>query len=123
MRNLLKISVLSLAFLTLITAWPGRADASNPYSVLVEPGLTELKMGGEDFIVVSTQRLRINFSGIQPFHVWGSMVPLDGVSNDIVKFIWMRRNSDPITLHFGVLLGAQLNFDSEDVTGHNEKFD
>ncbi len=123
MRNLLKISVLSLTFLALASTWAGPVAASNPFSTFVEPGMTEFKVGGETFIVVTTQRLRINFSGIQPYHVWGTMVPLDGVSSDVVKFMWMKSDGDPITLYFGALLGDQLCFDSEDVTGHNEKFD
>ncbi len=123
MRNLLKLSVLSLTFLALATTWAGPLSASNPYSTVIEPGMTEFKMGGETFIIVTPQRLRINFSGIRSYRVWGTMVPLDDLSNDVVKFMWMRSGGDPVTLYFGVLLSDQLSFNSEDVTGHNEKSD
>ncbi len=123
MRNLLKISVLSFAFLALASAWAGSVGASNPESIVVDPGMTEFKLSGEAFIIVTMQRLRINFSSIKSYRVQGTLTPLGGNNNDVVKFMWMRSDGDPVTLYFGALLSDQLCFDSDDVTGHNEKFD
>ena len=85
--------------------------------------MTEFKVGGQDFVVVTTQRLRIDFTGANENRVWGVIVPLDGFSNDMVKFLWTSYGPDPVTLFFAPLAGRTCEFDSNDVTGHNEKFD
>ncbi len=123
MRNLVRISMLCLALLVLASALPCSAGVSNPYSVLLDPGMTEFKVDGESFIVVTTQQIRISFAGVEPDHVWGSLLPSESSSQEQIKFMWLRDDSDPITLFFGAPLSHQWDFDSEDVTGHNEKFD
>ncbi len=121
MKNLLKIA--SLALFCLI-ATSALAPAEGPlYTIVVDPGMTHFSFAGEDFTVVTTQRLEISFEGITPARVWGYLQPLDGYSIEQVKFIWTSAGNDPITLHDGVLSGRRWRFNSDNVTGHNEKLE
>ncbi|MBM4117182.1 hypothetical protein FJ251_05465 [bacterium] len=117
MKNLLAAGILALLCLGL--ALP--ATAAVIYSIVIQPGMTEFAYAGESFTVVTTQRLEINFEGITPSRVWGFITPLDGYNADLVKFIWTTAGHNPLTLHDGVLGGRRWVFDSNNVTGHNEK--
>lgn len=122
MKNLLVVAALALVCLGL--AGPVAAgDRAIVFTIVVEPGMTDFTHAGESFTVVTTQRLEINFEGITPHRVWGFLLPLDGYNLDPVKFIWTTAGNDPLTLHEGVLGGRRWFFDSNNVTGHNEKFD
>lgn len=119
MKNLLATAMLALVCLGL--AGPAAAGDRMFYSIVVDPGMTEFSYAGESFTVVTTQRLEINFEGITANRVWGFLLPLDGYNLDQVKFIWTSAGHDPLTLHEGVLGGRRWFFDSNNVTGHNEK--
>jgi hypothetical protein len=121
MKNLLKIALLALLCLSTTSA-PAPAERML-YSIVVNPGMTQFSFAGENFTVVTTQRLEINFEGITASRVWGFILPLDGFSIDLVKFIWTSAGNNPITLHEGILSGRRWFFDSDNVTGHNEKLE
>jgi len=122
MKNLLKIVLLALLCLSTTSATAPAGDRML-YSIVVEPGMTQFSFAGEDFTVVTTQRLEVNFEGITANRVWGFIVPLDGYSIDPVKFIWTSAGNNPITLYEGMLGGHLWRFDSNNVTGHNEKLE
>lgn len=117
MKNLLATATLAL----LCLGFAGSAAAGVFYTIVVQPGMTEFSYAGESFTVVTTQRLEINFEGITANRVWGYLLPLDGYNLDLVKFIWTSAGHDPLTLHEGILGGRRWFFDSNNVTGHNEK--
>ena len=121
MKKILGTLTLFLALAALTPVGHGNADISAIYVVVIEPGMTEFEVAGEGFLMVTTQTVRVVFEGVSHHHVWGSLEPLDGYSNDQVKFLWLREPGDPITLHEGILAGRTWGFDSQDVTGHNEK--
>ncbi|MBN2172143.1 MAG: hypothetical protein JW819_12560 [Candidatus Krumholzibacteriota bacterium] len=121
MKKILGTLALLLVLAALMPVGNGNADMPTVYVVVIEPGMTEFEVGGEHFLMVTTQTVRITFQGISHTHVWGSLEPLDGYSSDLVKFLWLREPYNPITLHAGILGGRSWSFDSQDVTGHNEK--
>ncbi|MCB1161938.1 MAG: hypothetical protein R3C71_04900 [Candidatus Krumholzibacteriia bacterium] len=121
MKTAMKISLLALLILGLFGSSSLAGDRIF-YSILVQPGMTEFSFAGESFVVVTTQKLRIDFDGITSMRVWGSLTSMDGELG-VVKFVWTSAGNNPITLHEGVLGGRTWNFDSDNVTGHNEKFD
>jgi hypothetical protein len=122
MKNLLTMSLLALLCLSVTSAVAPAADRM-VYSIVANPGMTNFSFAGEDFTVVTTQRLEINFEGITASRVWGFIIPLDGYSIELVKFIWVSAGHDPLTLHEGILGGRRWCFDSDNVTGHNEKLE
>ncbi len=121
MKNLLKIALLALLCLS-TTSMPVPAERVL-YSIVIQPGMTNFAFAGESFTVVTTQRLEISFDGITANRVWGSILPLDGYSIQLVKFIWTTAGPNPLTLHEGILGGRRWCFDSDNVTGHNEKLE
>lgn len=121
MKNLL--STASLVLLCLLIAGPAASDDRILYSIIVEPGMTQFSFAGEDFTVVTMQRLEIGFDGITPTRVWGIIRCLEGPNIGMIKFIWTSAGNASITLHDGLLTGRQWRFDSNNVTGHNEKFE
>ena len=122
MKSPIKIALLALMILGLFST-SGLAGDRIFYSIVVMPGMTEFSYAGESFVVVTTQKLQIDFDGITATRVWGSITPLDGYNLGVVKFVWTSGGNDPITLHQGILGGRSWNFDSDNVTGHNEKLD
>ena len=96
---------------------------TNPWNVIVvDPGETAFSMGGEDFLVNTATRIRIQFNGITPERVYGIIQPLEGPDTQPVKLVWVSWGHHSLTLHDHVIIGKSSQFDS-DVTGHNEKLD
>ena len=94
---------------------------TNPWNVIVvDPGETAFSMGGEDFLVITAERIRIQFNGITPERVYGFIQALEGTDERPVKLIWVSWGQSALTLYDNVLVGKASQFDS-DVTGHNEK--
>lgn len=123
MRNLLRTTTLTLLLLAIVGAYPTMAAINSPYSILVDPSMSEFKLGGEIFLVDTTEPVRVEFAGIHPTHVWGKVVPLDDHGGAMVSLTWVTNRGLYIPLHNGLLSGREWEFDSDDVTGHNEKFD
>ncbi len=122
MSKVTRLCGLALLIVGLLVAPKTHAELGD-HVIELGPGMHEFELGGEDFLVVTTQNLRICFDGITPQRVWGALIPLDGWNLELVKFIWISDNFDLLTLHEGILAGREWRFDSDDVTGHNEKFD
>lgn len=116
---------IALATTLLLVAGAGFAglDREDDHVILVDPGMVEFTVEGESFLVVTTQHLSIEFDGVRSDRVWGDLTPLDGPSFELIKFLWTSNGPDPITLHEGILAGRTWEFDSDNVTGHNEKFE
>ena len=121
MRKLLSFLILGIMISTLSTL-PGAVGAVEfPYVVAVEPGLTTFEVDGESFLVVTEAPLEIRFSGLDSERVHGTLIQSSNMDRNTVKFIWVQPGDDPITLYDNVMSSRSCIFDSEDVTGHNEK--
>ena len=121
MRKPLRILIFALVA-SLLCGGSALAD-TNPWNVIVvDPGETSFSMGGEDFLVITPTRIRIQFNGITPERVYGIIQPLEGPNALPVKLIWVSCGHYSLTLHDHVIIGKSSQFDS-DVTGHNEKIE
>ncbi len=121
MRKALLIVILTLV--SIGAAVTANAD-TNPLNVIIlDPGYTEFTMAGQDFFCITPQRIRIHFDGISPHRVYGRVQLLGGATDSPVKLVWVSAGHEPLTLHDRILEVKFVRFDSDGVTGHNEKFD
>jgi len=109
--------------LVALGALPAMAAYDSPHSILVDPSMSQFKLGGEFFYVSTTEPVFIEFQGISSNRVWGKVVPMDGHNSAMVSLTWVNNRGLYFPLHSGLLSGREWSFDSDDVTGHNEKND
>lgn len=121
MRKTLLIMILTLVVTGL--AMTASAD-TNPLNVIIlDPGYTEFTMGGQDFFCITPERIRVHFDGISPLRVYGRVHLLGETTDSPVKLVWVSAGHEPLTLHDHILEVKFVRFDSDGVTGHNEKLD
>ncbi len=117
------LSILALAIILLGMGVPSGTKAlpSSSTVVEVEPGLTEFEVHGQEFLVICTQPLRIMFNSVSEDRVLGIISTRNGENLSEIKLMWLNHPGTPLTLADGFVQDRSCHFDSDDVTGHNEK--
>ncbi|MCP4546446.1 MAG: hypothetical protein GY835_08290 [bacterium] len=120
MRNIMKLSLMVLFLVGIVSGV--FANEGGGVDIVLDEGMTFFEANGEEFVVVTTQKLTIHFAVVNDENVFGLLTPSEAIirDEDQVKFLWLIEGEDPITLFFGRTYGKAVNFDS-DITGHNEK--
>jgi hypothetical protein len=122
MRKTFSILAIAVIMLGMGALSGSQANPGNPVVLEIEPGLTEFETLGQSFLVICTQPLQISFQCVSEERVYGVITAMDGESLSEVKLVWVNYLDFPLTLAEGVAPGRSVFFDSDDVTGHNEKF-
>jgi hypothetical protein len=119
------IKLLALAALAAFALVPSFAlsDPILPIVVDVQPGMTQLEVSGEQYLVVTTTALRLYFDCVSDTRTIGRIQPLVPSNSDRVKLIWLSYGAEPLTLYDGNGGFREWRFDSDQVTGHNEKYE
>jgi hypothetical protein len=118
------MAVVTLSLLIVGALVPGPVLGSgSPYNIVLAPGASEFELGGEQFLIVTTQEIRVSFDTISPSRVNGWIRSTSGQPLGLIKFIWLTHADYPLPLSNEdlVITSHEYRFDSQDVTGHNEK--
>ena len=121
MRKILLALAAAFILVGIVLPTEIQAAPSSPFVIDVTPGATQFQMLGQNFLVICTQPLRIMFHGISDARVHGMILSTNGEDLAQIKFIWLDFHNSPLTLAEGVLANQVYQFDSDEVTGHNEK--
>ena len=99
-------------------AW---AEIDNHAIVDVVSGVTDFQVEGETFRVVTDHSLSIVFEGVSADRVWGTIIHGASLSPEAVQLVWFSENYGNLILYEDTPSDTHCDFDSDEVTGHNEK--